>query len=84
MSSVRAVRESLHNTIELLNAEEARQVLEFAQRLQKKRDVLPTLKRLGGDPTFKIPSEGISVFRVVQPVAGKGIPASRLLVEDRR
>jgi len=79
-----SVKESLHNTIELLSDEEARQFLEFAQRLQRKSDVSLTLRRLADDPAFRIPSEASGAFRVVEPVQGKGIPASRLLVEERR
>lgn len=79
-----SAKESLHNTIELLNDEEARQILEFVQRIRKKSDVSLTLERLASDPTFKIPSEGVGVFRVIKPIRGKGIPASRLLMEDRR
>lgn len=80
-----SIKESLLNTIERLNDEEARQVLEFiTQRLRKKSKVSLTLNRLVSDPTFKIPSEEIRAFRVVKPIQGKGIAASRLLVSERR
>jgi len=79
-----SVKELLRNTIELVSDEEARQLLEFIQRLRKKDEVSPTLKRLASDPAFKIPSEGSGGFPVVEPIRGKGIPASKLLVEDRR
>lgn len=79
-----SVKERLRNMIELLSDEEARQILEFIQRLRRKSDVSPILKRLASDPAFKIPSEGSKGFRVVEPIRGKGVPASRLLVEDRR
>lgn len=78
-----SIKESLHNTIELLSDQEARRVLEFAQCLWKKSDVSLTLKRLASDPTFKVPAEGVGAFHVVVPIQSKGIPASRLLVEDR-
>jgi hypothetical protein len=79
-----SVKESLRDTIEGLSEEEAYQILEFVQRLRKKDDVSPTLKRLANDPTFKLPSERAGGFRIVHPIQGKGTPASRLLVEDRR
>lgn len=79
-----SVKESLHNTIELLSDEEARQLLEFAQRLQKKSGISLTLRRLASDPAFRVPSEGSGTFGVVEPIQGKGIAASRLLVENRR
>ncbi len=79
-----SVKQALHSTIELLGDEEARQILEFARRLREKDAVSPTLRRLANDPTFRIPSMEKLAFRVVQPIEGKGIAASRLLVEDRR
>ncbi|MCL0069149.1 hypothetical protein M1O56_00655 [Dehalococcoidia bacterium] len=78
------VKESLRNTIEVLSDEEARQILEFIQRLRTTSDVSPTLRRLAIDPAFQVPSEGFRDFRIVEPISGKGIPASRRLVEDRR
>jgi len=81
---VDSVKELLYNTIELLSDEEARQLLEFVQRLQKKNGAPLTLRRLANDPAFKIPSEGSGAFRVVEPIQGKSIAASRLLVENRR
>lgn len=42
------------------------------------------LKRLASDPSFRIPSEGAGGFRPVKPIQGKGIVASKLLVESRR
>jgi len=79
-----AVKESLRNTIELLSDEEARKILEFAQRLRQKNNAALTLKRLAGIPTFRVPAEGLGVFRTVKPIRGRGIPASQLLAEDRR
>lgn len=79
-----SVKESLHNTVEILSDEEAHQVLEFAQRLRKKGDGSPTLKRLENDLAFKVPSEKAGGFRTITPIQGRGIEASRLLVEDRR
>ncbi|MFC1713702.1 hypothetical protein ACFL6S_08540 [Candidatus Poribacteria bacterium] len=79
-----SIKESLHDTIELLSDKEARQLLEFAQYLRKQTASSPTLKRLAGDPAFKAPLEGIGASQVVVPAQGKGIAASKLLVGDRR
>ncbi|HAZ32018.1 MAG TPA: hypothetical protein DCY61_04930 [Dehalococcoidia bacterium] len=79
-----SVKESLRSTIEVLSDEEARQILEFIQRLRTTSDVSATLRRLAIDPSFEVPSEGFGDFSIVEPIRGKGIPASRLLVEDRR
>ena len=79
------VKESLYSTIEALSDQEARQVLELIQQLWKKeRGVSQTMKRLVSDPSFEIPSRAHRPFRSVEPAQGKGIAASRLLVEDRR
>lgn len=79
-----SIKESLHNTIELLSDKEARQLLEFAQCLRKETVPSPTLERLAGDPAFRVPLEEIRAFQVVVPAQGKGIAASKLLVEERR
>jgi len=78
------IKESLQNTIDRLNDEEARQVLEFAQILRREGSASSTVRRLAGDPAFEIPSYGPGVFRMVQPITGRGVSASELLVEDRR
>ena len=79
-----AIKESLQSAIDRLNDEEARQVLEFVQHLQRKGAVSPTIRSLAGDPAFEIPSEEAGVFRVVQPIQGTDIPASELLMAERR
>jgi hypothetical protein len=79
-----AVKELLWHMIEQMSDTEARQLLEFAQHLQRRSDDSPTLKRLATDPTFKLPGDGVMAFRIVEAIQGKGIPASKLLVDNRR
>ncbi len=79
-----SIKESLRNTIDQLNEEEAQQVLDFVQRLRKQTGVSPTLRRLISDPSFHIPKSRLGGFRSVEPIQGRGKPASALLVEDRR
>ena len=79
-----SVRELLLTTVELLDEDEAHQTLKFVQVFLEKREVSLTLKRLAGDANFKIPPGGIGKFPVVQPLQGKGVAASRRLLEDRR
>jgi hypothetical protein len=79
-----AVKDSLHSTIEQLDEEEARQLLRFIQHLRKEKGNAPALQRLAGDPAFIVPPQNRKGFGLVEPIQGKGIPASRLLVEDRR
>ena len=80
---MRPIKESLRSTIELLGDEEARQTLAFAQRLRKRNVTSLTLKRLARDPAFNMPCKR-PTFRAVEPIKGKGLPASDLLVEERR
>ena len=79
-----SIKELLHNTIEQLSDEETRQLLEFAQCLRRKDSFSLSLKRLADDPAFEVPLEASGAFRVVEPIQGKGIAASKLLVEERR
>jgi hypothetical protein len=79
-----SARETLHSTINLLSDKEARQVLKFAQHLQKKEAVSQTLKRLAQDAAFSVPAETSKRFPIVNPIQGKGLAASSLLVKDRQ
>ena len=79
-----SVKESLQHMIEQMSDEEARQLLEFVHHLQQRRGVSLTLKHLASDQIFKIPGSGVGDFHVVEPIHGKGIAASKLLVDDRR
>jgi hypothetical protein len=79
-----SVKELLQHIIERMSDAEAHQLLEFAQHLRHRRDDSLTLKRLATDPAFKVPGNEVGAFRVVKPVQGKGIAASKLLVDDRR
>ena len=79
-----AVKESLWHTVELLNEDEACQMLALAQCLRKRIAVPSTLTRLADDPTFRVPSGRRVTFRAVEPIRGRGIAASQLLAEDRR
>jgi hypothetical protein len=84
ISVMSSAKESLHNVIDLLSDEEVRQTLAFIQRLQEKKKPSQTLSRLASDPAFQVPAQDLGGFPKVEALQGKGIPASRLLVEDRR
>jgi len=78
-----SLKESLHRAIELLGDEEAHELLDMVQHLRKGPVIPPSRRGLASDPIFSIPTAG-AAFRIVQPIDGRGIPASRLLVENRR
>lgn len=79
-----SVKELLQHMIERMSDAEASQLLEFAQHLWHKRDDSLTLKRLATDPAFKVPGSGEQDFHIIAPIHGRGVAASRLLVDDRR
>jgi hypothetical protein len=79
-----SVKELLRHMIERMSDAEARQLLEFAQHLRHRGDDSLTLKRLAADPAFIVPENEVGAFRVMKPVQGQGIAASKLLVDDRR
>ena len=79
-----SVKELLQHMIERMSDAEVRQLLEFAQHLQHGHDDSLTLKRLATDPAFKVPGSGTRDFHIVTPIHGRGMAASRLLVDDRR
>jgi hypothetical protein len=79
-----SAKETLHKAIDLLNEEEARQILQVTRRLRRESGGSQTLKRLSQDVTFHIPAAGSVGFRPVKPIRGKGVAASQLLVQDRR
>jgi hypothetical protein len=79
-----SVKESLRTTVDSISEEEALRVLSFIEQMRKHPMRSSTLKRLAGDPTFKVPPRKLGAFVKVDPMEGKGTPASGLLVEDRR
>lgn len=79
-----SVKEALHTRIESLSEREARQVMKIVRVLKSKKETSSTLKRLAVDPAFEISPKQSKPFRAVRPLQVKGIPASELLVKDRR
>jgi hypothetical protein len=79
-----SVKESLRATVDSISDEEALRVLTFIEQMRKHPVRSVTLKRLAGDPTFKVPPRKLGAFAKVDPMEGEGVSASRLLVEDRR
>jgi hypothetical protein len=79
-----SVKESLRATVDSINDEEALRVLAFIEQMRKHPVGSVTLKRMAGDPTFKVPPRKLGGFAKIDPMEGKGAPASQLLLEDRR
>ena len=79
-----AIRESLIESVRELTDDEARQALEFVQALRRRTELAELHRRLAGKPGYRLPSPGHSGFPPVEPAQTTGIPASQLLVQDRR
>ncbi|OOP55352.1 MAG: hypothetical protein AYP45_14955 [Candidatus Brocadia carolinensis] len=63
--------------------------IEELERLKEIIEDLSDIKAVKGKKNefkeaFKIPGIKTKAFRVVKPIQGKGIPASELLIKDRR
>ncbi len=78
-----SVKEFLHEVIDLLNEDEANQLLELIKEFQQKKGISLTLRRLAKDPMFKVPSGEIE-FHDVEPIRAEGRSGSEMLSEDRR
>jgi len=79
-----SIKQSLYKTIELLSEKEARQIMKLIRLLRKNRAGSQTLQRLAIDTAFNISVKKPKARRIVKPIRGKGVPASTLLVENRR
>jgi len=75
------LKESLYSTIDQLNDDETRQVLEYVTQLKKEHQLI---QRLVQDPAIKLPPKNVGVFEKVEPIVGSGLPASECLSRDRR
>ena len=78
------IKESLRRTIESLSDEEARRLLEFIRSLREAAEARKPCELLLDDPALRPPPANCPGFRAVEALRGKGVPASKLLVGDRR
>jgi hypothetical protein len=79
-----SLRERLRDAIDRLTDEQVCRILYLIESGEEAQQSVQTLERLSTDPGFSVPLLGLRTFHVVQPVASKGLPASKMLVEDRR
>ena len=87
-----SVRELLVPEVERLSEEDAREVLDLLKRkqatgigLQKPKPTREDLiERLAGRPGICVPDPGAPPFEKLERVRTRGIPASDLLIADRR
>ena len=78
------VKEELLNEIEELSDKEVKRILAFLHALKGKIATEELLKDLTANGDFYVPRNLPPHFKKVKPAKGKGIPASQLLVQERR
>jgi hypothetical protein len=83
-SDMNHLKEILHNAIDSLNDDDAQMILEYTKHLKEQKEISRILSNLADDPTFEIPLEINKPFPIVKPIKFDGIPASELLIKDRR
>ena len=87
-----SVRELLVREVARLSEEDAREVLDLLKRKQATgiglRMARPTredlIERLAARPGIHVPDQGAPPFEKLERIATRGIPASELLIADRR
>ena len=77
-------KESLLQAVEGLSEDEARRTLAYVQSLRATEERARVRARLAGRPAIRVPSDDSGGFRDFAPIQCKGIPASELLIRDRR
>ena len=87
-----SAKELLVQQVERLSEEDAREVLELVKKKEVSR-IAPQkpkltredlIKRAAGHPGIGLPDPDAQPFEKVQPIETRGIPASKLLIADRR
>lgn len=79
-----SVKEELRTTIETLSEVDAARAMEFIRRLRGRVRGKDALDLLAQNRDIAVPATTNGGFTPVEPIRGEGIPASRLLIEDRR
>jgi hypothetical protein len=57
-----SVKELLHEVVDLLSEDEAKQLLELIREFQQRNGISLTLRRLARDPMFKVPANPFEPF----------------------
>lgn len=78
------VKQSLYETLERLDDDKIRLLLALAKDLERRDHKVELLKRLARHPAVQVPEDETFAFSPVEPIQGEGLPASQLLIEERR
>lgn len=76
--------ETLRDTVASLSEAEAGKALEYIRRLRGEQPERALADLLADDPAIRVPNTPYAPLPAVEPIRGAGIPASELLVRDRR
>ena len=76
--------ETLREAVASLSEAEADKALDYIRRLRGELPDRELAELLAGDPAIQVPSDAFARLPAVEPVCGTGVPASELLVQDRR
>lgn len=79
-----SIKEDLRTTVEALSDSEAAQAMELIRHLQARASLQRTLELLARNPAMQVPFVSRRGLPQVRPIRGEGVPASKLLTEDRR
>ena len=77
-------KESLLQTIEALSEADAQRAIELIRHIKQESDLDYLYQVLGNHPGFRLPSRDNPRLDPIEPAETTGIPASRLLLRDRR
>jgi hypothetical protein len=76
--------ETLRETVASLSETEAVQALDYIRRLRGAETNRPLAALLADDPSIRLPDRPFDPLPPLEPARGSGIPASELLIRDRR
>lgn len=79
-----SVKERLNKEIQNLTEEQARRVLNNVFQIKHSTMTDQDWERLGKNASLELPKDRNKPSRKFEPIKGWGIPASQLLIEDRR
>lgn len=81
---MRTPRADILAALDRMSDDELTELLALAQRIEQRRTAPPLLERLAADPSFRIPQPEHRTFARFTPIDATGLPASEILVRDRR
>lgn len=79
-----AVRHMLEESLQQLDQQQTQEVLAFVRQLRAGSGRERVFERLKASSAIEVPLSSDATFPRVEPIVGTGVPASDLLIQDRR